>query len=60
MVSSLLLSVTLVSASQSWNAEYPIVVTELGIVTRFRLLQLLNASLPILVTELGIVMLASL
>ena len=37
------------------NADEPIVVTEFGIVTEVRLVQLWNALVPILVTELGIV-----
>ena len=37
------------------KAQSPILVTELGIVTEVRLLQLKKAQPPILVTELGIV-----
>ena len=37
------------------NADEPIVVTEFGIVTEVRHVQLWNALVPILVTELGII-----
>ena len=41
--------------AQSLNALEPIVVTELGIVTLVKPLQLWNAEDPMVVTELGIV-----
>ena len=44
------------SPEQPENAESPILVTELPMVTDVRLLQPENASSPILVTELGMVM----
>ena len=51
---------TVVRLLQPQNAELPIEVTELGIVTLVRPLQRENALLPIEVTELGMVMLVRL
>ena len=47
--------VTLVKLMHSRNAEFPIVVTESGMVMRVKLLHLLNAISSIEVTESGMV-----